>query len=298
MPGTNDLQVYSCAADGLVMHTHASGTRQWKCNQGMVHKLCMNPHFPSVFYSCGEDGTVRFYDVREPHCCGEDLEDRTVRRFRFLSARGSSFCNSSVLVNLGYNAPIHSIAINPIHPVHFVIGGEKGTLQCYDIRFLRSSVLHNYNSDSALVAKFESDAEHDSFGSLGVTGVAYSNDGAEILASYSSDRIYLFDCKNPNSGSTTYDIPDFQRGASINSLNLEAPTIGKKRDYSGHVNYRTVKEVNFFGHKSEYIVSGSDDGKIYLWQKESKKLVKVLEGDEDVVNCVQSHPFKPELATR
>jgi WD40 repeat protein len=35
--------------------------------------------------------------------------------------------------------------------------------------------------------------------------------------------------------------------------------------YKGHCNVRTVKEINFFGPRSEYVVSGSDDGYAYIW---------------------------------
>jgi WD repeat-containing protein 42A len=257
----------------------------------------MNPQFPSVFYSCGEDGTVRFYDIRKAHNCGDDLEESRVNwRYRFLRSRSSLSCASSVLINLGYNVPIHSIAMNPIHPVHFVIGGEQKTLRCYDLRFLKSSITHGHNSDSAMVSNFKAGSfELDNFA---VTGVAYSRDGTEILGSCSSENIYLFDSKNPESGSTQYDIPNFQRDEVAGPAPIQTSHISSKKFFSRHINFRTIKEVNFFGPNSEYVISGSDDGKMYIWQKNSKKLVKVLQGDEDVVNCVQPHPFKFEIASR
>ena len=50
------------------------------------------------------------------------------------------------------------------------------------------------------------------------------------------------------------------------------------------VNPRVVKGVNFFGPKSEYIVSGSDCGHIFMWDKESEQIVNLLKGDHDVVS--------------
>ena len=41
-----------------------------------------------------------------------------------------------------------------------------------------------------------------------------------------------------------------------------------------------VKGVNFFGPRSEYIVSGSDCSHIFLWEKETEKVVQFLLGDE------------------
>ena len=41
-----------------------------------------------------------------------------------------------------------------------------------------------------------------------------------------------------------------------------------------------MKGVNFFGPKSEYIVSGSDCGHVFLWEKSTEDIVQFLEGDE------------------
>ena len=49
--------------------------------------------------------------------------------------------------------------------------------------------------------------------------------------------------------------------------------------YKGHRNNQTVKGVNFFGSQSEYIVSGSDCGHVFLWDKESEELAQCLKGD-------------------
>jgi hypothetical protein len=94
---------------------------------------------------------------------------------------------------------------------------------------------------------------------------------------------------------------------------------------------RTIKDVNFMGPRSEYVVSGSgkiftsfallclalpcfallclclalphhacapDDGKVYIWSSATGKLVNVLDNaDEQVVNVVASHPVEVMLAT-
>jgi WD40 repeat protein len=75
--------------------------------------------------------------------------------------------------------------------------------------------------------------------------------------------------------------------------------------------------VNFFGPHSEYVVSGSDDGYVYIWRKDTGKIVnwlkgvfsgpcssndacfinaRVFAGDRDIVNVVQGHPFECALA--
>lgn len=69
--------------------------------------------------------------------------------------------------------------------------------------------------------------------------------------------------------------------------------------YSGHRNIETVKEVNFFGPKSEYVISGSDCGNLFIWDVYTQKLVNIVQGDRHVVNCLAPHPDSslPIIAT-
>ncbi len=51
-----------------------------------------------------------------------------------------------------------------------------------------------------------------------------------------------------------------------------------------------MKGVNFFGLRSEYVVSGSDCGHVFLWDKETQDIVQVLPGDvEGVVGKRNGH---------
>lgn len=49
--------------------------------------------------------------------------------------------------------------------------------------------------------------------------------------------------------------------------------------------------------EGQYIVSGSDDGSFFIWEKETTNLVRILQGDESIVNCLQPHPSCCFLAT-
>ena len=62
--------------------------------------------------------------------------------------------------------------------------------------------------------------------------------------------------------------------------------------YRGHCNIKTVKDVNYFGLDDEYVVSGSDSGHIFIWDRKSSKLVNILEGDDEVVNVVQGRWYR------
>lgn len=68
--------------------------------------------------------------------------------------------------------------------------------------------------------------------------------------------------------------------------------------YSIYSNSRTIKGVNFFGPHSEYIISGSDCGNIFFWDKNTEAVINFVKGDHaGVVNCLEQHPSMPVLAT-
>ena len=53
--------------------------------------------------------------------------------------------------------------------------------------------------------------------------------------------------------------------------------------------------MNFFGPRSEFVMSGSDDGYIFIWNKKTAKLVQLLKGDSFVVNCLQVYRVMREI---
>lgn len=56
-----------------------------------------------------------------------------------------------------------------------------------------------------------------------------------------------------------------------------------------------IKEATFWG--DEFVLSGSDCGHVFVWDRHTARLVMLLEADHHVVNCLQPHPFLPLLAT-
>lgn len=69
-----------------------------------------------------------------------------------------------------------------------------------------------------------------------------------------------------------------------------------KTKYTGHRNARTmIKEAGFWG--NNYVMSGSDCGHVFIWDRKTGELVMLLQADQHVVNCIQPHPTLPYLAT-
>lgn len=80
----------------------------------------------------------------------------------------------------------------------------------------------------------------------------------------------------------------------LETLNIRRPLI--KMVYKGHRNSRTmIKEANFWG--SNFVMSGSDCGHIFIWDRHTAEHLMLLEADNYVVNCLQPHSFDPILAS-
>lgn len=65
--------------------------------------------------------------------------------------------------------------------------------------------------------------------------------------------------------------------------------------------YFSGNNINFFGSKSEFIISGSDCGHIFFWEKKSGAIVQFIAATSDVhgvneLNCTP-HPHLPIIAS-
>nr|VWO97750.1 Aspartyl proteinase [Ganoderma boninense] len=76
----------------------------------------------------------------------------------------------------------------------------------------------------------------------------------------------------------------------------DIPTIFPRSRFEGICNVETIKDVNFLGPRDEFVVSGSDDGNWFMWEKDTGKLHDILEGDGSVVNVIEGHPYLPLVA--
>lgn len=60
----------------------------------------------------------------------------------------------------------------------------------------------------------------------------------------------------------------------------------------------TIKGVNFFGPRSEFVMSGSDCGNCFFWDKQNESIVQWMAADEKgAVNVLEPHPSFPFVAT-
>ncbi|KAL9891292.1 uncharacterized protein ACN427_009896 [Glossina fuscipes fuscipes] len=157
---------------------------------------------------------------------------------------------------------LYSISHHPYAP-EICVSGCDNFVRVYDKRNMKNNPIHMMCPERLL--------DYASIPS--VTSCVYNNTGTEILATYSDENIYLF-----------------------NNLCYEKGTF--LHCYKGHVNQQTIKGVNFFGPNCEYIISGSDCGNIYYWDKNTEAILNFMPGDVvGVINCLEPHPSVPILAT-
>lgn len=94
------------------------------------------------------------------------------------------------------------------------------------------------------------------------------------------------------------DAAEYQQDitSAIHNVSPGIPIGLPKRSFSGAINIETVKDVNFFGLNDEFVMAGSDDGLLFIWNKETGKVVTILQGDSSVVNVMEGHPQANTLA--
>lgn len=195
-----------------------------------------------------------------------------------------------------YSSLVHlnALAIDPRNPNLFVVGGSDAYARVYDIRKCKwdGSSDFSHASDCYCPPHLVDNK------SVGITGIAFSH-LSELLVSYNEENIYLFS-KDGGLG------PDPKKSVRIGAIEgCKSTMLASGHDvsqpapqtYVGHVNRETVKRVSFIGPNDEYVASGSDCGRIFIWRKGDGKFLRAMEGDECIVNCIEPHPHAMAIAS-
>ncbi|PWA64150.1 WD40 repeat-containing protein [Artemisia annua] len=129
---------------------------------------------------------------------------------------------------------------------------------------------------------------------VGITGLAFS-EHSELLVSYAEEFIYCFSKDMGWGNGVTTILADHLTVDS--DVEMETGSKPGSQLFKGHRNCVAVKGVSLFGPKCEYVPSGSDCGRMFIWRKKDAKLVRLIEADKEVVNCIEAHPDIPILAS-
>lgn len=96
-----------------------------------------------------------------------------------------------------------------------------------------------------------------------VTSLRLSHDGKRIILSCAPDELQMFAIE---------------------------PHLHLVRKFVGHVQSRFLIRSGFGAPKDRFVLSGSEDGHVYVWQSNSPAPIQVLSGHTDTVNAVAWNP--------
>ncbi|CAI9729365.1 DDB1CUL46-likeassociated and CUL4-associated factor 6-like [Octopus vulgaris] len=204
LPNSQDKEVISCSGDGKIFYTHVDredtyGTHCFDCHFGTTYEVVVVPNEASTFLSCGEDCTVRWFDLRMKNKCHKDD------------------CRDDVM--LFCQRAVTSMAINPMVPYELGIALSDSTVLMFDRRMLGTRATGNYTNKftTGLTCRFSASTLKNR--NYRITSLCYSPDGKEMLVSYSSEYIYLFKTRGDEGRSTCL----MSEGLSCDNGNRQPP---------------------------------------------------------------------------
>ncbi|XP_032665670.1 DDB1- and CUL4-associated factor 6-like isoform X2 [Odontomachus brunneus] len=184
LPNSGDHRIVSCSGDGIILYTDLMRRtetfhNQFTCHTGTTYEIATIPGEPHNFLSCGEDGTVRWFDLRMKDKCS------------------ATRCREDVLISC--QRAVTALSVNPVLPHQIAIGCSDSTVRTFDRRTLGTPATGWIDAGSSVrplcsftVPEFEGN-------SYRITSLSYSPDGQDVLVSYSSDHLYLFSIKDQGS---------------------------------------------------------------------------------------------------
>ncbi|XP_065364344.1 DDB1- and CUL4-associated factor 6-like [Calliphora vicina] len=218
MPQSNDQAIVSCSGDGIVLYTELmapymkrmksqfngldngapvyerspdaeSTVNYFNCHKSATtYEVLTVPMEPRSFMSCGEDGTVRLFDLRQISGCHKTC------------------CKDNILI-LSPSA-VNAIDLSPVSSNYLAVGSSDAIVRIYDRRYL--SVIDFNDGNTASADKHTRPVKAypiplPSSRQYRITCIRYSPEETELLVSYSSEYLYLFDLKHE--GVNVDDLP-------------------------------------------------------------------------------------------
>lgn len=321
MPQTHGTALLTCGADGIValMDVPSKQRRAIFKHRGRAHRIGIIPNCPDSFISCGEDGLCCLFDIRDSRQSffsdtdvlhsSTTIDEQSESTYTSSPSGRSLVHKATFFDHRARKCPIYSVGVNPIKPNEIIVAGGTSHVSVFDTR-------NFVNPVSYLCPVPISESSDD----LHITGVRYNFAGNTVLASYNDEAIYSMQMDlhsisshriagDKNSSKRSRD----EEGDNDSSMDtksivvdsdtpiLPSPSIesGYSMKFTGHNNCDTVKQVSYLGGRSEFVLSGSDCGHIFIWEASTGKLLKLLNADDTggAVNCLSAHPHLPFLAS-
>lgn len=269
---------------------------------------------PSDFTYAGHEKLMRDLQTYhlKPQNMGGGLE----------STQGVNIDNGSLLLDLSNfrNSEFYTMDLHPIDRKRFITSGSDGTVRLFDLRMIKQQKPQNIGFGFNQFYKRK----------MNVTGSAFDATGERIAASVLGGSIHVLDTASFVDLATIPQPQESRRRGQEVDLNEAIDEngeidisrllllLGNAREEEeeeeefheetpemkvtgeiielkgGHKSFETIKAVNWFG---DYVVTGSDDGRICFYNAKNSEAVQVLSGHRGNVNVVAVHREKELLST-
>ncbi|KAL6527716.1 hypothetical protein OROMI_029527 [Orobanche minor] len=123
-----------------------------------------------------------------------------------------------------------------------------------------------------------------------VLDLAVTPDGENLISIFSDKEIRILNV-------ATSDERVIPEEHSITSLSVsgDSKKLMKPMTYKGHMQHKYVIRSCFGGLNSMFIASGSEDSKVYIWNRRCSGPIAILSGHLKTVNCVSWNPSRPQM---
>lgn len=141
-----------------------------------------------------------------------------------------------------------------------------------------------------------------------VLHVAVTFDGQKIVFIDNCNNIHVFDSATrqslavikPGKVLTSLTVSRDSRYALVNSpqeevLLFDLETYKLVRVYRGQLQNKFIIRSCFGGLDENIILSGSQDSRVYIWNRHTTDLIECLSGHQQTVNCVKWRPCHPSM---
>ncbi|XP_053979426.1 DDB1- and CUL4-associated factor 6-like isoform X2 [Hylaeus volcanicus] len=181
LPNSGDHRIVSCSGDGTILYTDLMRKtetfhNQFNCHSGTTYEVATLPGESHTFLSCGEDATVRLFDLRIKEKCN------------------ALNCRKDVLISC--KRAITALSVNLASPYQLAIGCSDSTVRIFDRRMLGTPADGWPDRSREYLALCRFTVPEFEGNSHRMTSLNYSPDGQDVLVSYSSDHLYLFNVKD------------------------------------------------------------------------------------------------------
>ena len=296
-----------------------------------VNDLCWSPRTAEIIATASDDKTLRLFDVTRsssqstidaipsPTATNPNPNTSPTHHNTTAGSMNGTYQGETLVEFKGHSNFCFSVKFSPQGNL-LVSGSFDETVKIWDVRSGECVATLPAHSDPVTGVDFNRDgtcivsSSHDGLiriwdvatgeclktiyaeGNPPVTFVKYSPNGKYVLSGMLDGKLRLWNCMGKFASAT--DTRSNNTGLGISTTQGRGGQCTKT--YSGHVNskYCIFSAFNVSNPKRQTIVTGSEDGNVYLYDLQTRAVKQVLENaHSDACLAVAAHDTKELLAT-